>query len=128
MAFLRGVVDVAALLTPDTCYQKRTGRCSLELVQQFSLRPESTLCENELLFCPRLRELMMAQSLTPLAAKPCRCGHVLLEKGAQCACIAEREQATLTLVSVNTPHPLCPVCETKHPDACHWNVRALVSK
>lgn len=127
MAFVRGVVGVTARLTADTCYRRLTGRCSLELIGDFFIRPEVTLKENDLLFCPRLRTLLQNSDM-PLPVVPCDCGHVQAEPYAQHACVAAKTGLTLTLLPKGAQtSPVCGKCAGQ-PDADHWDLKALVKK
>lgn len=126
MAWIRGVVGVSAPLTANTCYRLRTGRCSLELIGDFSLRADVTLPENDLLFCPRLRKLA-ADGTMPLPVFPCDCGHVKAAGNSQLACVAARSNLTLTVLSQGEQIlTVCPACADQKNEL--WNVKALVKR
>lgn len=125
MSIIHGVVSVTGTLSAATCYRERTGRCSLDLIGDFSLRPDVVLPENDLLFCPRLRELLAVSDI-PVSVTACDCGHVQAAFP-QCVCVAAKLGQELPLVAEAAAAPACVLCQQKR-DARHWDVKAAVHK
>ncbi len=89
-------VSAEVNLTAGGCYFMRTGRCSLEIVSDFSLPVVSRLTECDLLFCPRLYR-MMRQEKTGRAVTVTvdDTGRARVTAGLQRACIAFKKEMPL---------------------------------
>ena len=128
MAFVNRRVSATASLSQATCYRALTGRCSLDVIAAVSVSPNSVLPENDVLFCPRLREQWDADA-TPLAVIPCNCGDVQVVGRAQRACIAAKRQLPLPLVAIGeAPRPLCEACAAETAESVRFDLPALIQK
>ena len=112
MRKIRGRVPVAAQLDRKSCYRLLTGRCSLELVDDFELAFPLRLAPSELLYCPRLARMMQDRERDrTLAVTPCACGHAEADGAPQKVCIAERLGIEPVLIpSEKEARELCSAC------------------
>lgn len=84
MSFIRGNLDVTIALSADTCYFIRTGKCSLSIVTDYAIAPETKTTAADLLYCPRLyRAMRNRESMKPITVTPCECGHAEVVTGHQ---------------------------------------------
>ena len=112
MAEVRGSLEATVLLNQNTCYFMRTGRCSLDLVDDLSMMPAVKSAPSELLYCPRLYQVMRDKRRNrSLKVIPCECGHAEIVSGAQRACIASQKRLQMRVsFEGDTCYELCPVC------------------
>ena len=112
MAEVRGSLEATILLNKNTCYFMRTGRCSLNLVDDVSMMPAVKSGPAELLYCPRLYQIMRDKRRSrSVKVIPCECGHAEIVAGAQRACIASQKRLQVRVsFEGDTCYDLCPVC------------------
>ena len=113
MGMIRGKVETIISLTKSTCYFMKTGKCSLNVVKDFSMWDSIPSAANDLLYCPRLLQTML-ESDKPLSVSviPCDCGHAEVVSGHQRACIADQRDLELEFVSAEKDQkPACSMCE-----------------
>ncbi len=112
MGVIRGSLETTVTLNKTTCYFLRTGRCSLQVVEDFYLSNTGKVNPSELFYCPRLyRGMKEKERMKPVGAIPCECGHAEIVSGAQRVCIAHRTglQTEVRVVGEEAS-PLCSVC------------------
>lgn len=112
MSIIRGKVEVTINLSKSTCYFMRTGKCSLNVVSDYSLSAGAKLAPNDLLYCPRLyRAMKNKEKMKPIAIIPCECGHGQVVTGQQRACIAGQKKLELNMCAAgDTIEQTCNVC------------------
>ena len=113
MSIVKGTVEVTLNLNKSTCYFLRTGRCSLSIVRDFSISSSSSckIMQNDLLYCPRLYQLMKSHKSKPIVIIPCQCGHGQVVSGQQRACIAGQKRLELEMKAEgDTIEPACRFC------------------
>lgn len=109
----KGNVELTIQLNKNTCYFLRTGKCSLNVVDDFSLSGTSKLAMNDLLYCPKLYKTMRAkkEQMRPVSIALCECGHGEVLSGHQRACIASQRELPLALrAGEDKLRPTCSVC------------------
>ena len=111
MGYVKGSIEASIQLQPNNCYMERTGRCSLELTDDFFISGGGPkMAADELLYCPRLYQAMLRDRTKPLTVTPCECGHGEVAPGMQQrACIASHTRLPL-LLKLAKPKPACRVC------------------
>lgn len=83
-------IEATVLLTKNTCYFMKTGKCSLGLISDFEFSG-GKIAQNDLMYCPKLlRAMRSKEKLKPITLTPCRCGHGQIVSGQQQACIASQ--------------------------------------
>ena len=113
MSIVKGTFEVTLNLNKSTCYFLRTGRCSLSIVRDFSISSSSSckIMQNDLLYCPRLYQLMKSHKSKPIVIIPCQCGHGQVVSGQQRACIAGQKRLELEMKAEgDTIEPACRFC------------------
>ena len=93
----------------------KNGRCSLDLIQDFSLLPAVKSAPSDILYCPRLYRTMKTRKKDrkerTIRVIPCECGHAEVVSGLQKACIASQKGLQLTVeMAEDECADLCPVC------------------
>ncbi len=113
MGMIRGKVETIISLNKSTCYFMKTGKCSLNVVKDFSASDAITAAPDELLYCPRLLQHMQnSEKPAEVSVIPCDCGHAEVVSGHQRACIAEQRGLELEFVSAEKDQkPACSLCE-----------------
>jgi hypothetical protein len=109
----KGTVDLTIRLNKNTCYFLRTGKCSLNVVDDFSLSGTAKLATNDLLYCPKLYKTMRTkkEQMRPVSIALCECGHGEVLSGHQRACIASQRMIPVSLrASEEEIRPNCSVC------------------
>lgn len=112
MSIVRGTVEVTINLSKSTCYFMRTGKCSLNVVSDFSLSAGAKVAPNDLLYCPRLYQAMKnKEKMKPITITPCECGHGQVVTGQQRACIAGQKKLELSMCAASDNiDEACNVC------------------
>ena len=112
MPKIKGKVPVAVTLNKQNCYRLRTGRCSLDIVGDFELAAPIKIGPADLMYCPRLREIMRERERERrVAVTPCGCGHAETAAGAQKICVAEKLDLEVSILpSEADAKPLCLAC------------------
>ena len=114
MSEARGLLEATILLNKSTCYFMKTGRCSLDMIDDFSMLPAVKSAPSDLLYCPRLLKMMQnarkSQKESTVKCKACECGHAEIVSHPQKACIASQKKLLLHLEMEDVSEPLCPVC------------------
>ncbi len=116
MGTIKGKLEAAFTLNKNTCYFMRTGKCSLNLVDNYYVSSNVKTAPGDLLYCPRLyRAMCQREKNRAILINPCECGHVEVLSGAQRACIASQKRLLLTVhtadESAENPKELCQVCD-----------------
>ena len=113
MGTMRGRVETIISLSKNTCYFMKTGKCSLNVIKDFSVSDLTVPAMDELLYCPRLLQTMRAADKPPVVSViPCECGHAEVVNGHQKACIAEQMDLELEFVDAEQDEKAaCSLCE-----------------
>ena len=109
----KGKVDLTIRLNKNTCYFLRTGKCSLNVVDDFSVSGNAKISTNDLLYCPKLYKTMRnkKEQMRPVSIALCECGHGEVLSGHQRACIASQRKIALPVrAAEETVRPACSVC------------------
>ncbi len=109
----KGNVDLTIKLSKNTCYFLRTGKCSLNVVDDFAISGTAKLATNDLLYCPKLYKTMRTkkEQMRPVSIALCECGHGEVLSGHQRACIASQRELPLALRATEEElRPTCSVC------------------
>lgn len=112
MSSAKGTVDVTINLNKNTCYFLKTGKCSLNVVEDFSCS-SGKIGTSDLLYCPKLYKTMRSKKdqMRPVSVALCECGHGEVVSGHQRACIASQRGIPLTIRAVDDKvRPTCPLC------------------
>lgn len=112
MSNSKGTVEVTINLNKNTCYFLKTGKCSLNVVDDFSCS-SGKLATNDLLYCPKLYKAMRSKSeqMRPISVALCECGHGEVLSGHQRACIASQRGIELPVrAAEEAVRPSCPIC------------------
>ena len=113
MSISKGKIDVTIKLNKNTCYFLRTGKCSLNVVDDFSMNGPLKIATNDLLYCPKLYKTMCAQKdkMRPLTVALCECDHGEVVSGYQRACIASQRNLPVQVKATDDDiRPTCTVC------------------
>lgn len=113
MSISKATIDVTINLNKNTCYFLRTGKCSLNVVDDFSVSASTKVATNDLLYCPKLYKTMRAkkEQMRPITVALCECGHGEVVSGHQRACIASQRDMPLPVrASDDAVRPTCSVC------------------
>ena len=115
MAEERGMIEATILLNKDTCYFMKSGRCSLDMVDGFSMIAAVKSNPSDLLYCPRLYKAMQSarkgKKERTVKCTACECGHAEITSGAQKACIASQKNLTIYLdIDKEKCLDLCAIC------------------
>lgn len=93
MPVVKGKIEVNISLNKTSCYMMQHGRCSLDIVQSMYISPTLRLAPNDLLYCPRLCNILRSrEGLKPLVVMPCECGHAEVVTSQQRACVASKKR------------------------------------
>ena len=109
----KGMVDLTIRLNKNTCYFLKTGKCSLNVVDDFAVSGNAKLSTNDLLYCPKLYKTMRSKKdqMRPITIALCECGHGEVLSGHQRACIASQRNVALPIrASDEEIRPACSVC------------------
>ncbi len=112
MSAPKGTVDVTINLNKNTCYFLKTGKCSLNVVDDFTCS-SGKIATNDLLYCPKLYKAMKSKKdqMRPVAVALCECGHGEVLSGHQRACIASQRGIPLPIRAADEKvRPACPIC------------------
>ncbi len=111
MSIVKGTVEVTLHLSKQTCYFLRTGKCSLNIIENLSMSPQAKVAQNDLLYCPKLYRSMKSRKGKPIVIIPCECGHGQVVTGHQRACIASQKRLEVELKAEgDTIDPACSFC------------------
>jgi hypothetical protein len=109
----KGIVDLTIKLNKNTCYFLKTGKCSLNVVEDFAVSGNTKIATNDLLYCPKLYKTMKTKKdqMRPITIALCECGHGEVLSGHQRACIASQRNIALPIrASEEELRPACSVC------------------
>ena len=109
----KGIVDLTIKLNKNTCYFLKTGKCSLNVVEDFAVSGNTKIATNDLLYCPKLYKTMKTKKdqMRPITIALCECGHGEVLSGHQRACIASQRNIALPIrASEEDLRPACSVC------------------
>lgn len=112
MSAPKGTVDLTINLNKNTCYFLKTGKCSLNVVDDFSCS-SGKLATNDLLYCPKLYKAMCSkkEQMRPISVALCECGHGEVLSGHQRACIASQRGLSVPVrAAEDAVRPACPIC------------------
>ncbi len=113
MSVSKAKIDLTIKLNKNTCYFMKTGKCSLNLVDAFSVSSAVKVATNDLLYCPKLYKTMCAkkEQMRPITVALCECDHGEVLSGHQRACIASQRPVPLPVrASSGKVLPTCSVC------------------
>lgn len=112
MAISKAKIDVTIKLNKNTCYFLRTGKCSLNVVDDFSMSGSTKIPTNDLLYCPKLYKTMCAKKeMRPITVALCECEHGEVLSGHQRACIASQRNLPIQVrASEENVREACSVC------------------
>lgn len=108
----KGTVDVTINLNKNTCYFLKTGKCSLNVVDDFTCS-SGKIATNDLLYCPKLYKAMCSKKdqMRPVSVALCECGHGEVLSGHQRACIASQRGIPLPIRAAEEKvRPACSIC------------------
>lgn len=106
-------IEVTIKLNKGNCYFMRTGKCSLNVVDDFSIAGSLKIPTNDLLYCPKMYKAMCSKkdSMRPITVALCECEHGEVLSGHQRACIASQRNLPLQVrASSESTRPTCAVC------------------
>ena len=109
----KGTLEVTIDLNKNTCYFQKTGKCSLNVVEDFSVSGTLKVNTNDLLYCPKLYKTMCnkKEQMRPITVALCECDHGEVISGHQRACIASQRNLPLPVrASAEAVRPTCSVC------------------
>ena len=112
MSGTKGTVEVTINLTKNTCYFMKTGKCSLNVVDDFACS-SGKIGTGDLLYCPKLYKTMQSkkEQMRPVTVALCECGHGEVLSGHQRACIASQRGISLPIRPADEEvRPACPIC------------------
>ena len=112
MSGSKGTVEVTINLTKNTCYFPKTGKCSLNVVEDFSCS-SGKIGTADLLYCPKLYKTMCSkkEQMRPVTVALCECGHGEVLSGHQRACIASQRGISLPIRAADEAiRPTCSIC------------------
>ena len=112
MSGTKGTVEVTINLTKNTCYFMKTGKCSLNVVDDFACS-SGKIGTGDLLYCPKLYKTMQSKKdqMRPVTVALCECGHGEVLSGHQRACIASQRGIPLPIRPADEEvRPACPIC------------------
>ena len=113
MSVSKAKIDVTIKLNKNTCYFLRTGKCSLNVVEDFSTSGSLKIPTNDLLYCPKLYKTMCAkkEQMRPITVALCECDHGEVLSGHQRACIASQRNLPIQVrASKEDVRTACSVC------------------
>lgn len=112
MSAPKGTVDVTINLNKNTCYFLKTGKCSLNVVDDFTCST-GKIPTNDLLYCPKMYKAMCTkkEQMRPVSVALCECGHGEVLSGHQRACIASQRGLPLPIrAAEETVRTACSIC------------------
>ncbi len=112
MSAPKGTVDVTINLNKNTCYFLKTGKCSLNVVDDFTCST-GKIATNDLLYCPKMYKAMCSKKdqMRPVSVALCECGHGEVLSGHQRACIASQRGLPLPIrAAEETVRAACSIC------------------
>lgn len=113
MSTSKAKIDVTIKLSKSNCYFLKTGKCSLNVVTDFSASGSQKIATNDLLYCPKLYKAMCSkkEQMRPITVALCECDHGEVLSGHQRACIASQRNLPLQVRASNEAiRPTCSVC------------------
>lgn len=113
MSVSKAKIDLTIKLNKNTCYFMKTGKCSLNVVDAFSISSSVKVATNDLLYCPKLYKAMCTkkEQMRPITVALCECDHGEVMSGHQRACIASQRSLPLPVrASSEKTRPTCSVC------------------
>ncbi len=113
MSASKAKIDLTIKLNKNTCYFMKTGKCSLNVVDSFSISSSVKVATNDLLYCPKLYKAMCTkkEQMRPITVALCECDHGEVLSGHQRACIASQRSLPLPVrASAEDIRPTCSVC------------------
>ena len=112
MSVSKAKIDVTIKLNKNTCYFLRTGKCSLNVVDDFSISGTMKIPTNDLMYCPKLYKTMCTKKdMRPITVALCECEHGEVVAGHQRACIAsQRNMPVPVRASDEKVRTTCSVC------------------
>lgn len=113
MSVSKAKIDVTIKLNKNNCYFLKTGKCSLNVVDDFSVSGSLKIPTNDLLYCPKLYKAMCSkkEQMRPITVALCECDHGEVISGHQRACIASQRNMPLPVkASQEALRPTCSVC------------------
>ncbi len=113
MSTSKAKIDVTIKLSKGNCYFLKTGKCSLNVVTDFSTSGTQKIAPNDLLYCPKLYKAMCSkkEQMRPITVALCECDHGEVLSGHQRACIASQRNLPLQVrASDEDIRPTCSVC------------------
>ncbi len=112
MSSAKGTVEVTINLNKNTCYFLKTGKCSLNVVEDFTCS-SGKISTADLLYCPKLYKTMKSkkEQMRPVSVALCECGHGEVLSGHQRACIAGQRGIPLPIRAADEEvRAACPIC------------------
>ncbi len=112
MSGSKGTVEVTINLNKNTCYFLKTGKCSLNVVEDFACS-SGKIGTSDLLYCPKLYKTMRTkkEQRRPVSAALCEGGHGEVISGHQRAGIASQRGLPLPIRAAdNKVRPTCSIC------------------
>lgn len=112
MSSTKGTVEVTINLNKNTCYFLKTGKCSLNVVEDFACS-SGKIGTADLLYCPKLYKTMKSkkEQMRPVSVALCECGHGEVLSGHQRACIASQRGIPLPIRAADEEvRTACPIC------------------
>lgn len=113
MSVSKAKIEVTIKLNKNTCYFQKTGKCSLNVVDDFAISGSTKLSTGDLLYCPKLYKTMCAKKdkMRPITVALCECGHGEVLGGHQRACIASQRNMPITVRAADEEvRPTCSFC------------------
>ena len=113
MSVSKAKIDLTIKLSKNTCYFLKTGKCSLNVIDDFSVSGSLKIPTNDLLYCPKLYKTMCTkkEQMRPITVALCECDHGEVIAGHQRACIASQRNLPLHVrASDEAVRTTCSVC------------------
>lgn len=113
MSVSKAKIDLTIKLNKNTCYFMKTGKCSLNVVDAFSISSSVKVATNDLMYCPKLYKTMCTkrEKMRPITVALCECDHGEVISGHQRACIASQRSLPLPVRAASSEiRPTCSVC------------------
>ena len=108
----KGTLEVTIDLNKNTCYFMKTGKCSLNVVEDFTCS-SGKIGTSDLLYCPKLYKTMKSkkENMRPVSVAICECGHAEVISGHQRACIAGQRGISIPIRATEEEmRPACAIC------------------
>lgn len=112
MSAPKGNIEVTINLNKNTCYFMKTGKCSLNVVEDFACS-SGKIGTSDLLYCPKLYKTMRSkkENMRPVSVAICECGHGEVISGHQRACIASQRGISIPVRAADGDlRPACAIC------------------